>query len=88
MIYYYISPDTTVKTAGLVAVVARSVLNRTNTLINYGYGPSSEYKNGETGTLNKKGFDDLNDLYKNIQKFRDQIINFVGVKPDLVMKTF
>ena len=32
----------------------------------------------ETGTLNKKALDDLNDLYKNNQKFRDEIINFVG----------
>ena len=36
--------------------------------------------NKETGTLNKKGRDDLNDLHKNNQKFRDQIINFLKIK--------
>ena len=56
MIYDYISPDTTVKTAGLVAAVASSILNKTNTLINYGYGTPFEYRNEETGTLNKKEF--------------------------------
>ena len=83
MIYNYISPDTTIKTAGLVAAVASSILNRTNTLINYGYGNPSEYMNAETGTLSKKGLHDLKYLYKNNQKFRDEIINFVGGKARL-----
>ena len=83
MIYNYISPDTTIKTAGLVAAVASSILNRTNTLINYGYGNSSEYMNAETGTLNKKGLHDLKYLYKNKEKIRDEIINFVGGKARL-----
>ena len=39
--------------------------------------------NEETGTLNKNGLEDLNDLYKNIKKFRDEIINFVGDKAGL-----
>ena len=39
--------------------------------------------NKKTGTLNKKCRDDLNDLYKNNQKFRDEIINFVGDKTGL-----
>ena len=38
MIYNYLSPDSTVKTAGLVAAGASSILNRTNTLLLYGYG--------------------------------------------------
>ena len=59
--------DTTVKTAAPVAADASSVLNKTNTLINYGYGTPSEYMNAETGTLNKKGLDDLSDLYKKIK---------------------
>ena len=33
--------------------------------------------------LSKKGRNDLNDLYKNNQKFKDQIINFVGDKAEL-----
>ena len=39
--------------------------------------------NEETGALNKTGLDDLHDLYKKIQKFRDEILNFVGVKAGL-----
>ena len=78
MIYNYLNPDSTVKTAVLVAAGASSILNRTYTLINYYYWTPFEYMNEETGTLNKKGLDDLNDLYKNNQKFRDEVINFVG----------
>ena len=37
MIYNYMSPETTVKTAALVAA-GSNILNRTNTLFNYGYG--------------------------------------------------
>ena len=37
----------------------------------------------KTGTLNKKCRDDLNDLFKNNQKFRDEFINFVGDKAGL-----
>ena len=65
----HISPETTVKTAGLVLAGASSILNETNTLIGYGYWTPSEYMNEETVTFNKKGLDDLNDLYKNNQKF-------------------
>ena len=36
--------------------------------------------NEETGTLNKKNLDDLNDLYKTNKKFRVEIINFVRYK--------
>ena len=83
MIYNYISPDTTVKTAALLAAGASSILNRTNNLINYVYGTPSDYMNQETGTLNKKVLDGLNDIYKNNQKFRDELINFVGGKAGL-----
>ena len=38
MIYNYIYPDTTVKSAGVVAMGASSILNRASTLVNYGYG--------------------------------------------------
>ena len=37
-----------------------------------------EYIDEETEALNKKGEDDLKDLYKNNQKFRDDVINFIG----------
>ena len=37
-IYKYIPPDTTAKTAALVAAGTRYIFNRTNTLFNYGYG--------------------------------------------------
>ena len=38
MIYNYIYPDTIVKTAGVVAMGASSMLNRASTLVNYCYG--------------------------------------------------
>ena len=37
MIYNYMSPDTTVKTAGHVATSASNILNRAITLVNFGY---------------------------------------------------
>ena len=37
----------------------------------------------ETEALNKKGRDDLNDLHKNNQKFRDEFIYFIGDETDL-----
>ena len=83
MIYIFLYPDTTIKTASLVAAGAGRILNKTNTLINYGYGTPSEYMSEETGTLNKKGLNDLNYLYKNNQKFRDEIINLIGDKAGL-----
>ena len=42
MMYKYMSPDTTMRTAGLVAAGASTMLNRTNTLVN---GPSYGYDN-------------------------------------------
>ena len=130
MIYNYMGPDTTLKTAAYVAMHKSTMLNRTNTLFSHGYGddevegcltrqetsladsvspiriPASqigaavsrmrkdepsqgwtpltdEYINNKTGTLNKKGRDDLNNLYKNNQRFRDNIINFGGDKAGL-----
>ena len=38
MIYNYLYPDTTIKTAGYVAMGASSMLSRASTLVNYGYG--------------------------------------------------
>ena len=38
MIYNFMSPDTTIKTAGYVAMGATNMLNRANTLVNGGYG--------------------------------------------------
>ena len=35
MIYNYMSPDTTVKTAGHVATSASNILNRASTLVNF-----------------------------------------------------
>ena len=37
----------------------------------------------ETEALNKKGRDDLSELYKNNQNARDKIISFVGDKVEL-----
>ena len=38
MIYNFMSPDTTVKTAALVATKTSNILNRTITLVNFVYG--------------------------------------------------
>ena len=38
LIYNYIYPDMTVKNAGLVAMGSSSMLSRSSTLVNYGYG--------------------------------------------------
>ena len=42
-----------------------------------------EYIDEETEALNEKGRDHLKDLYKNTQKFRDEVINFVEDKTGL-----
>ena len=66
MIYNYMSPDTTVKTAGHVATSARKILNGAITLVNFGCGEEeqrkqfieklqAEYINKETGILNNRG---------------------------------
>ena len=38
MIYNFMSPDLTVRNAGHVATAASTMLNRTSTLLNYGFG--------------------------------------------------
>ena len=83
------NPDSTVKTAAIVASGTSNILNKTNTLINYGFGDyqsealREEYMNKKTKTFNKKGRDDLIDLYKKNEKIRDEIINFVGDRAGL-----
>ena len=44
MIYSYIYPDTTVKTAGVVAMDASSMFNRASTLVNFGCGQEEQRK--------------------------------------------
>ena len=44
MIYNYMSPDTTVKTAGHVATSASNILNRASTLVNFGCGEEEQRK--------------------------------------------
>ena len=94
MIYNYMSPDTTVKTAGHLATGASNKLNRASTLVNFGCREEErrkqfiekllgEYINKETGILNKEGRSYLNSLYGNNEEFRDEIINFVGDKTEL-----
>ena len=130
------NPDTTVKTAGLVAARASIILNRTKSLFSHGYGdddkdsdkdeefgdqkscfadkqspsytdqqkPSytdkykhnekdksgqgwtpfpDEYMNKKSGTIHRKNRGDINNLYKNNQKFRDKLIKIVGDKAGL-----
>ena len=61
MKYNYMSPDTTVKTAGHVATSASNILNRASTLVNFGCGNEEQRKHfieklqgeyKETGILN------------------------------------
>ena len=42
-----------------------------------------EYIDEDTEALNKKGRDDLSNLYKNIQKFKDEAINFIRDETEL-----
>ena len=74
MIYNYMSPDSTVTTAGHVATSAGNILNRASTLVKFGCGEGEqrkqfieklrkEYINKETGILNKDGRSYLNSLY-------------------------
>ena len=97
MIYNYMSPDTTVKTAGHVATSASNILNRASTLVNFGCREEEqkkqffeklqgEYINKETGILNKEGRMYLNRLYGNKEKFREENINFVRDKKELDLK--
>ena len=44
MIYKYMSPDATVKTAGHVATSASNILNRASTLVNFGCGEEEQRK--------------------------------------------
>ena len=56
MIYNFMSPDITVRNAGHVATAASTMLNRTSTLLNYGFGRNQdqdleherEFTDGET----------------------------------------
>ena len=80
------STDSTAKTAALVAASTKIILNKTNTLVNFGYGygdvePLHEhYIDEETIVLNKKEQADLVNLCDNKEKFRDEIIYFVRDK--------
>ena len=42
MIYNFMSPDITVRNAGHVANAASTMLNRTSTLLNYGFGRNQD----------------------------------------------
>ena len=42
MIYNCLNPNTSIKNAGHVATAASTMLNRTNTLVNVGYGEDME----------------------------------------------
>ena len=88
-IHNYINPNTTVRTAAQVTAHASYMINRTGTLFNYACGedrpPPSYQEYDEASDTNQKEeyIDDLSDQYKNKQKFRDEIINFVGDETEL-----
>ena len=111
IIYKFMSPDITVRNAGQVATAASTMLNRTSTLLNYGFGRNqdqdqdqdqdlehereyidqrscytdlrSSYTHKYTGILNKEGRENLNSLYVNNEKIRNEIINYVKNKMQL-----
>ena len=73
-IYIYIYPDTTVKTAGVVAMGANSMLNRASTLVNYGYGEDlqSMLEKHEQSSF----ADDLRSSFANtIEKLQEEYID-------------
>ena len=90
-------PDSISRSAGTIAMGASTMLSRVNTLVNVGYGESSEgetrssytdqcnydFVNEEMGILNRKGEKFLNKLYLNNEEFREEIINFVKDKKEL-----
>ena len=87
VIYNYMSPDTTIKTAGHEATSASNILNRASTFVNSGYREEKqlqgEYINKGTGILNKEGRRYLNRLYGNNDEFREEIIDIVRDKTEL-----
>ena len=58
MIFSYMRPDSTVKTAALVAAGTNNILNRTNTLLNHGYGEKDEVDQGTCFTDRCSHFSD------------------------------
>ena len=70
------------RTTSLVNFVYGEEHDRTSSIFNY-WAKQEEYIDEETETLNEISRDDLNELYKNSQKFRDEYINFVGDKAEL-----
>ena len=82
MIYNYIYPDMTVQNAGLVAMGATSLLSRTSTLVNYGYGEDlqSMLENQEQSPLHHDQgscfADDLQSSFANtIEKLQEDYID-------------
>ena len=91
MIYNYLSPDTTVKTARHDATSASIILNFASTLVNFTCGEEEqrkqfieklqgEYINKENGILNKEGQNYLSSPYGTNEELREEIINFVRDK--------
>ena len=107
------SPNITVRNARHVATAASTMLNRTSTLLNYGFGRNqdqdlehereyidqrsclvnhecnsytdlrSSYTHKHTGILIKEGRENLNSLYANNEKLRNEILNYVKNKMQL-----
>ena len=82
MIYNYVYPVTTVKTAGVVAMGASSMLNRASALVNYGYGEDlqSMLENHEQSSLENHEqslfADDLRSSFANtIEKLQEECID-------------
>ena len=75
MIYNYIYPDTIVKTAGVVAMGASSMLSRAaSTLVNYGYGEDLQSMLENQGQSSFA--DDLHSGFANtIEKIQEECID-------------
>ena len=91
IIYNYMGPDTTVKTAGHVVTGASNILNRANTLVNgtssmfhhFGYG-EEEQRNRFIEKIQEEYIDEeigmLNKEGESGEEFRDEIIILLEIK--------
>ena len=64
----------------LLGSIQEEYIDQGSCLGNQGWSPFVE---DETKTLNRKGITVLSDLYKNNQKFKDEIIDFIRDKTEL-----
>ena len=81
MIYNFMSPDITVRNAGHVATAASTMLNRTSTLLNYGFGrnqdqdPRSGYTDQDQDLEHEREYTDQRSCYTDGETSAKQLGN-------------